>query len=145
MFTPGCSARQRQPGFTLIELLIVLVVVGLLAGVAYPTYSNYLKRSARADARAELLRMQLAVEKQRVAKMGASPALPSAWSTTAAVAKHYQLSLQPAGAQDYQLIAQALAGDAQVSDEQSGVSCSRLMLFVKGLDTRYEPAACWQQ
>lgn len=57
MFMPGCSASQRQPGFTLIELLIVLVVVGLLAGVAYPSYSNYLKRSARADARAELLRM----------------------------------------------------------------------------------------
>lgn len=145
MFMPGCSARQRQPGFTLIELLIVLVVVGLLAGVAYPSYSNYLKRSARADARAELLRMQLAVEKQRVAKIGASPALPTTWTTTAAVAQHYQFSLQPVGAQDYQLIAQALASDVQASDEQAGVACCRLMLIVKGADTRYEPAACWQQ
>lgn len=142
---PGFSARQRQPGFTLIELLIVLVIVGLLAGVAYPTYSNYLKRSARADARAELLRMQLAVEKQRVAKMGAVPVLPTTWITTAAVTKHYQLSLQPNGAQDYQLMAQANAGDAQANDEQAGVSCSQLMLVVKGLDTRYEPAICWQQ
>jgi len=145
MVMSGYSSRQRQPGFTLIELLIVLVIVGVLAGLAYPAYNSYLKRSVRADARAELLRMQLAVEKQRVTKIGAVPTVPATWATTAAVAKHYQLSLQSAGGQDYQLIAQSLAGDMQASDEQAGVSCSRLMLIVKGLDTRYEPAACWQQ
>ena len=83
---PVLTARRLQTGFTLIELLIVLVVVAVLAGIAYPSYNGYLKRSARADAKAELLRMQLAVEKQRLVRIGAMPVLPSTWTTAAPVA-----------------------------------------------------------
>ncbi len=142
---PVLTARRPQTGFTLIELLIVLVIVGVLAGIAYPSYSGYLKRSARADARAELLRMQLAVEKQRLTRMGAVAALPSTWTTSVAVAKNYQLSLQPQGTQNYTLTARAVPGSEQLKDDQAGTSCSALTLVVRGLETNYEPAACWQQ
>ena len=132
-------------GFTLTEIAVVLVIVGILAGVAYPSYSGYLKRSARADAKAELLRMQLAVEKQRLIRIGATPVLPTTWTTTAAVAKNYQLTLQPQGAQDFTLTARALPGSNQLQDEQAGTTCSSLILAVRGLETSYEPAVCWQQ
>ncbi len=142
---PALTARRLQTGFTLIELLIVLVIVGVLAGIAYPSYSGYLKRSARADAKAELLRMQLAVEKQRVARIGATAALPATWTTSAGVAKNYQLSLQPQTAQNYTLTARALPRGGQLKDEQAGTSCSTLSLVVHGSETTYEPAVCWQQ
>lgn len=142
---PVLTARRLQTGFTLIELLIVLVIVGVLAGIAYPSYSGYLKRSARADAKAELLRMQLAVEKQRLVRIGAVPTLPASWTTAAGVGKHYQLSLQPQGGQDYTLTARALPGSNQAQDEQSGTPCNTLTLVVRGLETNYEPAVCWQQ
>lgn len=141
---PVLTARRLQTGFTLIELLIVLVIVGVLAGIAYPSYSAYLKRSARADAKAELLRMQLSVEKQRLTRIGAAPSLPTNWITAVPVARHYQLSLQPQGAQDYTLTARPLPGSSQLQDEQSGTSCNTLMLVVRGLETSYEPAVCWQ-
>lgn len=64
------SQVARASGFTLIELLIVMVVVSVLAAIAYPSYSSHMKRSYRADARAELLRMQLAIEKQRLTTLG---------------------------------------------------------------------------
>lgn len=70
---PGATANWRQTGFTLIELLIVLVIVAVLAAIAYPSYTAYTKRSVRADAKAELLRMQLVVEKQRLLKIGSPP------------------------------------------------------------------------
>lgn len=130
-------------GFTLIELLVVMVIVGVMAGIAYPAYTNHIKRSHRADARAELLRMQLAVEKQRLTTLGAKPSLPVGWLTAQSVAKHYQFGLQPV-AQDYALEARALAGDGQNDDRQGETSCAVLTLRVQGLDTRYEPAACWQ-
>jgi type IV pilus assembly protein PilE len=142
---PALTARRPQTGFSLIELLIVLVIVGVLAGIAYPSYSGYLKRSARAEAKAELLRMQLAVEKQRLTRIGAVATLPPTWTTSAAVARNYQLSLQPHGAQNFTLTARALPGSEQLKDEQAGTSCTVLTLVVHGLDTNYEPAVCWQQ
>lgn len=134
---------RRLAGFSLIELLVVMAVVVVLAGIAYPAYTGHLKRSHRADARAELLRMQMVVEKQRLTTLGAQPSLPSGWVTTSAVAKHYQLTLQPMG-QNYALEARALPGDGQGQDQQGDVSCAVMVLRVQGLDTRHEPAACWQ-
>lgn len=130
-------------GFSLIELLVVMVIVGVLAGIAYPAYNSHLKRSYRADARAELLRLQLAVEKQRLTTLGTQPSMPSTWATAPAVARHYQLTLQPMG-QNYVLEARALPSDGQSDDRQGETSCALLSLRAQGLDTRYEPAACWQ-
>jgi type IV pilus assembly protein PilE len=41
-------------GFTLIEVMIVVVIVGILAAVAYPSYSEYIKRGYRAEGMALL-------------------------------------------------------------------------------------------
>ncbi len=40
----------RRRGFSLLELMIVVVVVGILAAVAYPSYTNYMKRGYRSQA-----------------------------------------------------------------------------------------------
>jgi type IV pilus assembly protein PilE len=39
--------RSRQTGFTLMEVMIVVVIVGLLASLALPSYSSYVTRSQR--------------------------------------------------------------------------------------------------
>ena len=50
------STRYSR-GFTLIEVMIVVAIVAILSAVAYPSYVEHVRRGARAEARAAMLKM----------------------------------------------------------------------------------------
>ncbi|WP_207384282.1 type IV pilin protein [Legionella yabuuchiae] len=50
-------------GFSLIELLVVMIVVGILVSVAYPSYREYINRAHRADGQSALLNLASRMER----------------------------------------------------------------------------------
>ncbi|HBS63245.1 MULTISPECIES: type IV pilin protein [Stenotrophomonas] len=47
--------RRGAPGFTLIELMITVAVVAILAAIAYPSYQDQIRKSRRAQAKADMV------------------------------------------------------------------------------------------
>jgi type IV pilus assembly protein PilE len=89
-----CGVRPSS-GFTLLEVLIAIVVVGILAAIALPSYSAHLRKSARSEAQGILTdgasrQQQFLVDRRRyagtMAALGVTPPSDLATKYTFAIA-----------------------------------------------------------
>lgn len=58
----GLRPRQPARGFTLIEMMITVAVIAILAGVALPSYTDYITRSKIVEATTSLTDMRTRLE-----------------------------------------------------------------------------------
>lgn len=131
--------RYKSAGFTLIELMIVLVIVGILAAVGYPSYQRQVLRAHRTEGLTAL--QQAATQMERYyTNNNAYAALGTVGVSTTSKSGYYTISVGngPCGnaTQCYTLTATATATGGQNKD----TGCTALTLNSVGTKL---PANCW--
>lgn len=140
--------KNRMGGFTLIELMIVVLIVGILAAIAMPSYQRYVLRSHRTVAINALLDMGSREARYYSANNVYTASLTGATGlgyasdpapVPDATTPYYQLSAAING-NSFTLTAQAVGN--QVNDVECG-DFTYTGLGVKGISGTGTVAKCW--
>jgi type IV pilus assembly protein PilE len=104
-------------GFTLIEVMITVVIVGILTAVALPSYTEYIQRSHRSNARNTLIQASQWMERAATS-LGTYPLTAAVPSGILAVeGARYTAAVASADGSTYTITATRATGTAQETDK----------------------------
>jgi len=130
---------KKTSGFTLVELLIVVIIMAVLSSIAYPLYTDQVRKARRYDAEGVLMALANVME-QDLARTpntgyGISDLTPFSDLWTA-IDNYYTFTVANPTAFSYTLT-------ATPKSPQSGDACGTLSLTQNGTKSPAD-AGCWK-
>lgn len=110
-------SHTHKSGFTLVELLVTVAILGILAAIAFPSYSAYVQKSKRSDALAAV--SQAAANQEKYFAMNGkyiAKAEPFSGTTSIDSPEGYYTVTVEVNSSGTSFKAIAKAGTAQASD-----------------------------
>lgn len=133
------NKQTKSYGFTLIELMITVAIVGILAAVAYPSYTDLVLRSNRSEAQRQLLHYANLQEQVFVDSRSYSTDMKGLGKSTVTIktdSENYIISVSAQTATTFTLKAEAQ------SNQTNDSGCTTLTVDQIGTKT---PTACWEK
>ena len=140
--------HKSHQGFTLIEVMIVVAIIGILSAIAMPSYTEYIRRGHRTEARAGLLQAAQWLERAATAtgNYPKADAFPANLKTVPG--KRYDISYTPVGdpVTSFTLTATPKAGGPQASDKCGNYTLNQAGLRgAKDVTTGDIVGECWNK
>ena len=132
--------RKHMSGVTLIELMIVVVIVSILAAIAYPNYQEFTARAKRNEAKAALLR--LAINQERFYLNNNSFTLNLAelgFGSAITETGYYQIAVTAADSSNFTATATYLQGGSEAA------KCLTFTINGRGAKTSDPETNCWER
>ncbi len=128
---------MNRKGFSLMEVMVTVVIVGILAAVAIPSYLGYVTRTRRAEAVTALQTVALYEEKAKAesgsyvseATLIATYALKPATGSNYTPSEYYDISVNVSGAGNSEFIATATPGGTSGFTDVVGGSNPYTLIF----------------
>ncbi|MCG9759578.1 MULTISPECIES: type IV pilin protein [Pseudoalteromonas] len=137
---------KTMSGFTLIEVMIVVVIIGILSAVAYPNYTEYVRRGARADAMTLLLDAANKQEQFFVDNRAYSNNLANIGVPTATENGYFNVTLENVTANTFTIVATAAAGPVQGDQQCPALTIDELgVRGVTGTTNQDAIDRCWER
>lgn len=129
---------RRQVGFTLIELMIALAIVGILASIALPSYSSYIKKARRADVQQYMLNLAQLNQRFFQDNRAFTSTLATLQAPPNSVSTYYTvvISTDPGPPATFSIV-------ASPTRAQDGESCGTLTLNSSGVKSSSTGSNCW--
>lgn len=144
---PRCGRGATPRGFTLIELMIAMVVVSVLAAIAFPAYNSSVRKARRADASDGAVAVMQAQERWRANKATYTADLASLNVPASTTNGLYTMTLSGNTATAYTVGFTPVAGKGQTNDtgcNATTVTVTMTVTVTAGSPV-YAPPGCWSR